>query len=170
MDFQTPSVSCRAIARLIPVQSPCLFEQHLANEFGQGPRCQGGNKILRAPVPEDALAGGETRCAWGQGKHRCRTPSWLSRPVFLRLNDCEERCAAGDYETPVSSQWGTMLLHPLEIHRERFEALEDTSILGLFKRGVGFQHQQLDLPRVTVFYSRVGHEWLRVELATMGWS
>lgn len=56
-----------------------------------------------------------------------------------------------------------------QIEREHFRGLEDTSLLGIFKRGVRFRHQQQSLPANIVFYPEIGQKRLRDELAILGW-
>ena len=57
-----------------------------------------------------------------------------------------------------------------KIDRQHFVRLDDTSILGLFKRGIRFQHTQRGLASNVVFYPRIGQESLRRELGELGWS
>ena len=57
-----------------------------------------------------------------------------------------------------------------QIDREHFQGLENTSILGLFKRGIRIRHEQHGLPNNIVFYPRIGQAALRQELASIGWS
>ena len=56
------------------------------------------------------------------------------------------------------------------LKRERFLAAERTSILGLFKRGVRFVHDQPDLPSPLVFYPSIGTGTLLEALAEHGWT
>ena len=56
------------------------------------------------------------------------------------------------------------------LKRKYFLAAERTSILGLFKRGVRFVHDQPDLPSPLVFYPSIGTDALLEALAEHGWT
>ena len=55
------------------------------------------------------------------------------------------------------------------ISRENCSAIVETSILGLFKRGIRFQHHQSGVPPLLIFYPRVGREALLGYLRRTGW-
>lgn len=55
------------------------------------------------------------------------------------------------------------------IDRENLAGLADTSLFGLFKRGIRFVHRQPGLPSDIVFYPSIGREALRKVMADLGW-
>ncbi len=56
------------------------------------------------------------------------------------------------------------------LDREHLEGLEETSILGIFKRGVRFRHSQPGLPNTVIFYPSMNREVVRQKLHDLGWS
>lgn len=56
------------------------------------------------------------------------------------------------------------------IERPNHIGLVDTSLLGIFKRGIRFIHQQPGVPNPLVFYPSVSQEHLRAMLAERGWT
>ncbi|QDT12354.1 hypothetical protein K239x_43640 [Planctomycetes bacterium K23_9] len=56
------------------------------------------------------------------------------------------------------------------IGRENFKGYQDTSVLGIFKRGIRFHHSQPNLANPVVFYPSVGRESLKQDLIKLGWS
>jgi hypothetical protein len=56
------------------------------------------------------------------------------------------------------------------LDREHFAALEETSILGIFKRGIRFRHSQPDLPDPLIFYPSLNRKVFRQQIVELGWS
>ena len=56
------------------------------------------------------------------------------------------------------------------LDREHFKGLEDTSIHGIFKRGIALRHSQPDLPEVIIFWPSINREAFRQKLHELGWS
>lgn len=56
------------------------------------------------------------------------------------------------------------------IDREHFQGIEETSILGIFKRGIRFRHSQPTLADPIIFYPSIGKAVLRQKLHELGWS
>ncbi len=56
------------------------------------------------------------------------------------------------------------------LQRQHLVGIEETSILGIFKRGLRFRHSQLDLPSALIFYPRLNRDFLRHSLQQLGWS
>ncbi len=56
------------------------------------------------------------------------------------------------------------------IERRYFEGLEETSILGVFKRGIRFRHCQPSQPSNIVFYPSINREVFRQTIHELGWS
>ena len=57
-----------------------------------------------------------------------------------------------------------------QIEREYFEGLDETSILGFFKRGIRFRHCQPSLPSTIIFYPSLSREVFRQRIHELGWS
>lgn len=57
-----------------------------------------------------------------------------------------------------------------QIDRENFLRLEETSILGIFKRGVRFQRRQPNLPATVIFYPSIHRAVFLQNLNMLGWS
>lgn len=57
-----------------------------------------------------------------------------------------------------------------QIEREFFEGLEETSILGIFKRGIRFRHCQPSLPGTIIFYPSLNRDVFRQKIHELGWS
>ena len=55
------------------------------------------------------------------------------------------------------------------IDRENLRGMADTSVLGIFKRGIHFIHQQPGLPNTIVFYPAADRDHVRRALADLGW-
>jgi hypothetical protein len=56
------------------------------------------------------------------------------------------------------------------LDRSHFQGLEETSILGIFKRGIRFRHSQPDLPDAIIFYPSINRDVFRQKLHEIGWS
>ncbi len=56
------------------------------------------------------------------------------------------------------------------LDREHFESIEETSILGIFKRGIRFRHSQPNLPDTIIFYPSLNREVVRQKIHELGWS
>lgn len=56
------------------------------------------------------------------------------------------------------------------IDRDHFQGIEETSILGIFKRGIRFRHEQPALPDPIIFYPSIDREALRHKLRELAWS
>ncbi|QDU95956.1 hypothetical protein [Lignipirellula cremea] len=56
------------------------------------------------------------------------------------------------------------------IDRDNFQGLEETSILGIFKRGIRFRHCQPNLTNPIIFYPAIGREALREQIQQIGWT
>lgn len=56
------------------------------------------------------------------------------------------------------------------LDREHLASLEDTSVLGIFKRGIRFRHSQPGLPAAIIFYPSIGRDRFRQQLHRLGWS
>lgn len=65
----------------------------------------------------------------------------------------------------VKSFWRTV-----SIDRQNLVGLADTSLLGIFKRGIRFLHRQPGVPGRVVFYPYFSREQVRQKLAELGWS
>ncbi len=57
-----------------------------------------------------------------------------------------------------------------QIERKHFLGLEETSILGIFKRGIRFHHSQPNQPNTIIFYSSINREVFRQRIHELGWS
>lgn len=57
-----------------------------------------------------------------------------------------------------------------QINRPQFQGLEETSILGIFKRGIRFRHHQADLPEPLIFYPSINRAVFCQQLKELGWS
>lgn len=55
------------------------------------------------------------------------------------------------------------------IERAYLRGFVDTSIFGLFKKGIQIVHQQPGLPSSIVFYPAMSRELLRQQLFELGW-
>ncbi len=55
------------------------------------------------------------------------------------------------------------------IERENLQGLVETSMLGIFKRGIRFVHRQPGLPNDIVFYPSVSREQVRQAMSRLGW-
>jgi hypothetical protein len=71
--------------------------------------------------------------------------------------------------TPTALTLSTMG-RSFRLDREHFASLEDTSILGIFKRGIRFRHAQPGLPNVLIFFPSINREVFRQKLHEFGWS
>ncbi len=56
------------------------------------------------------------------------------------------------------------------VDRDNLQGLEETSILGIFKRGIRFRHCQPDLPDTIIFYPSINRVVFRQKLQELGWS
>jgi hypothetical protein len=56
------------------------------------------------------------------------------------------------------------------IAREHLQYLSDTSLLGLFKRGIRISHQQPGLPAAVVFYPSMDRDLVRQRMSEFGWA
>ncbi len=56
------------------------------------------------------------------------------------------------------------------IERPHLLAIEETSILGILKRGIRFRHNQPDLPSTIIFYPSHSREFVRQRIHELGWS
>ncbi|WP_417747273.1 hypothetical protein [Rosistilla oblonga] len=61
-------------------------------------------------------------------------------------------------------------MRSFRIDRENFEGLEETSILGIFKRGIRFRHSQPGLTNPIIFYPSMNRDAFRQHLQSIGWS
>ncbi len=55
------------------------------------------------------------------------------------------------------------------LDREHFESIEETSILGIFKRGIRFRHSQPGLPSTIIFYPSLDRNVVRQQIQEIGW-
>ena len=56
------------------------------------------------------------------------------------------------------------------LDRKYLQGLEETSILGIFKRGIRFRHCQPDLPNTIIFYPSINRDVFRQKLHEIGWT
>lgn len=56
------------------------------------------------------------------------------------------------------------------LEREHLVGLEQTSILGIFRRGICFRHSQPDLPSTIIFCPSVNRDVFQEKLRSLGWS
>ena len=56
------------------------------------------------------------------------------------------------------------------VDRDNLQGLEETSILGISKRGIRFRQCQPDLPDTIIFYPSINRVVFRQKLQELGWS
>lgn len=57
----------------------------------------------------------------------------------------------------------------IRLEREHLQQIRETSILGIFKRGISFRHNQADLPNPIVFFPAIGRSLFRRTIEELGW-
>lgn len=56
------------------------------------------------------------------------------------------------------------------VEREQLVQITETSLLGIFKRGLQIAHRQAGAPSTLVFYPADNRQYVRQKLAELGWT